>query len=285
MNRSAFLKNLIGLFGISALPPEMVKQYRKIYLLQSFVRGFRFYEGPKIINEINKSGLLELVREPDNQYDPCAIALHFNGKKIGFLPMESNEMLSILMDAELIALQAEITYIETQAADWEKIHIAVYALKETESIKDWDKVEPYTLLETPRYHTLKSKNDTYTRLYYDLDEEVVDNFYETLVKNSSADKVNGLIEHIFTDTAEMDEVARQSKLIINKKRVPQSFSVEDLEQTINQASLTIEEFFGEDGYVVANINKIATIPDKILTFEKISDKYGRYFYEVIFKSI
>lgn len=97
MNRSAFLKNLIGLFGISALPPKMVKQYRKIYLLQSFVRGFRFYEGPKIIHEINKSGLLELVREPDNQYDPCAIALHFNGKKIGFLPMESNEMLSILM--------------------------------------------------------------------------------------------------------------------------------------------------------------------------------------------
>lgn len=187
------------------------------------------------------------------------------------------------MDAELIALQAEITHIETQAADWERIHIAVYALKETESIKDWDKVEPYTLLETPRYHTLKSKNDTYTRLYYDLDEEVVDNFYETLVKNSSADKVNGLIQHIFTDTAEMDEVARQSKLIINKKRVPQSFSVEDLEQTINQASLTIEEFFGEEGYIVANVNKIAAIPDRILAFEKILDKYGRYFYEVIFK--
>lgn len=121
-------------------------------------------------------------------------------------------------------------------------------------------------------------------MYYDLDEEVVDNFYATLVKNSSTDKVKDLVEHTFTNIAEMDEVARQSKFIINKKRVPKSFSVDDLEQTINQASLAIEEFFREDGYLVANVNKIAAMPDQILTFERILDKYGRYFYEVIFKT-
>jgi hypothetical protein len=78
MQRSTFLKNLIGLYGIASLPLEMVKQYHKVYLLQCFVRGFRHYNGPKIISEINKSGLLELVREPENKYDNNAIALHFN---------------------------------------------------------------------------------------------------------------------------------------------------------------------------------------------------------------
>ncbi len=65
MTRSSFLKNLIGLYGIAALPLELVKQYERIYWLQSFVRGFRYYEGPRIIGEINNSGIMELVREPD----------------------------------------------------------------------------------------------------------------------------------------------------------------------------------------------------------------------------
>ncbi len=60
--------------------------YKKYYLLQCFVRGFRFYEGPNLLGGMAEGHELELVREPDNEYDDCAIALYWNGKKIGFIP-------------------------------------------------------------------------------------------------------------------------------------------------------------------------------------------------------
>lgn len=284
MQRSTFLKNLIGLYGIASLPLEMVKQYHKVYLLQCFVRGFRYYNGPKIISEINKSGLLELVREPENKYDNNAIALYFNNQKIGFIPMESNEILSVLIDADLLKVQAEITHIEPQAADWEKIHVAIFALKETQRTTDLSSLNAFTLLETPRYYTLKTKNNTYTRIYFE-EEEILDgeDFYRVLVDNSSTDDVYSLIHHSFEHPDEMEEAVNESKLIINKKNIPKEFTLQDLEESIDGGIIQIENFFDKCEYMVANINKVATIPDKIKKFEKVLDKQGRIFYEVIFK--
>lgn len=51
MHRSEFLKNLLGSFVIGKLPLSLTKEFRKIYLLQCFVAGFRHYEGMKALNE------------------------------------------------------------------------------------------------------------------------------------------------------------------------------------------------------------------------------------------
>lgn len=285
MKRSEFLRNLIGLYGIASLPIDMVKQYQKIYLLQCFVRGFQYYEGPKIIDEINKSGLLELVREPDNKYDECAIALHFNQRKIGFIPMESNEMLSILIDTGLLNLQAEITHIEKNAMDWEKIHVAIYVMKELEN-GITEELLPFTILETPRYYTLKSNHDTYTRLYYEEQEDDVisgEEFYKSLVANSSTDEVYTLIHNSFPNPEDMDEAVDDSRMVINRNKIPKTTSVSEIEARIDNEIINIEDAFDEDGYIVANVNAVAVIPDKISRFQKIIDKHGNDFYEVIFK--
>lgn len=285
MKRSEFLRNLIGLYGIASLPIDMVKQYQKIYLLQCFVRGFQYYDGPKIIDEINKSGLLELVREPDNKYDECAIALHFNQRKIGFIPMESNEMLSILIDTGLLNLQAEITHIEKNAMDWEKIHVAIYVMKELEN-GITEELLPFTILETPRYYTLKSNHDTYTRLYYKEQEDDVisgEEFYKSLVANSSTDEVYTLIHSSFPNPEDMDEAVDDSRMVINRNKIPKTISVSEIEARIDNEIINIEDAFDEDGYIVANVNAVAAIPDKISSFQKIIDKHGNDFYEVIFK--
>ncbi len=44
--------------------------------------------------------------------------------------MESNEILSRLIDSGVIDLHAEITNLKPEAASWENAHIAVYLLKE-----------------------------------------------------------------------------------------------------------------------------------------------------------
>lgn len=173
MERSAFLKSLLGISALATAPKsiaQLVSQYEKVYLKQCFVRGFAYYEGPKIIENINKSGWVELVREPDNKFDKRAIAVYFNQQKLGYLPQESNKTLSILMDTELLEFHAEISRIEPQADLWEQVRIVVYALKEIKNSADLKKIEPYTLLNTPKYHSLKSEGNTVTHVAKEFDQ-------------------------------------------------------------------------------------------------------------------
>lgn len=286
MTRGSFLRNIIGFYGIASLPIDIVRQYQKVYLLQCFVRGFQYYAGPKIINQINKSGLLEMVREPENEYDSCAIALNFNNQKIGFIPMESNEVLSVLLDTKLLTLQAEITNIEPNAADWESIHVAIYAMTEMNVDQSQENIEAYTILESPEYYTLKSNHNTYTRIYLEKENEILNGnqFYETLVNNSSTDQVYDLIHNSFESGQEMETVVNESRIVIKKNTIPIDISLTEIEANLNNAIIKIENIFDHDGYIIANINKVATIPDRIESFEKLADKFGNSFYQIIFKN-
>jgi hypothetical protein len=285
MTRGYFLRNIIGFYGIASLPLEMVKQYQKVYLLQCFVRGFQYYNGPKIINQINKSGLLEMIREPENEYDPCAIALYFNNQEIGFIPMESNEVLSVLIDTKLLKLQAEITHIEPKASDWERIHVAIYAMTAIES-QTKETIEPYTILERPNYYTLKSSHNTYTEIAFENVDKVLDGkqFYKTMVKNSSPKTIENLINDSFQNKNEMETVVNESRIIIQRNKIPRDISIAAIEAKVNNLSIEIDNIFNDDGYIIANVDTLATMPTKIEKFVQITDKQGNLFYEMIFKN-
>lgn len=154
MKRSEFLKNMIGVFGVSQIPVEFATKLQKIYLLQCFVRGFKFYGGLKILDQVKEFDVLELVREPENKYDKNAIAIYYNKLKIGFVPAEENDILCVLMDANLIPLRAEVTRIEPQAATWENVHIGIYTFKEKENNKNLSNFE---MIETPDYYSFHLK--------------------------------------------------------------------------------------------------------------------------------
>lgn len=284
MTRGDFLRNLIGLYGIASIPAALVKQYQKVYLLQCFVRGFQYYEGPNMIHEINESGLLELVREPENKYDKNAIALYFNQKKIGFIPRESNEMLAVLLDTGLLELQAEVTYIEPSAMDWEKIHVAVYVMKALEEGIS-ESLLPYTLLQTPRYYTLKSNHDTYTRIYVEENEPLLDGeqFYETLVQHSTTDDIYTLIHTAFPNPEDLEEAVNESRLVVNQNTLSPTRSLAELAEHINNEMITLTDLTGKDSYVVANCKAIASIPDAIDRFEAVVGGNGTQLYEVVFK--
>ena len=158
MNRSNFLKQLIASIAIGKLPVSLTKDFRKIYLLQCFVAGFRHYEGMKLLGSMKEGDLLELVREPQNEYDGCAIALHLQGNKIGFIPASVNEMLSYLLDAEALSLFAVITHLEKNSQPWENVAVAVYFVQEVN--KELPAHASYlTRIEAPHYRTLNNGKD------------------------------------------------------------------------------------------------------------------------------
>jgi len=155
MNRSGFLTQLIASIAIGKLPVSITKDFRKIYLLQCFVAGFRHYEGMQMLDSMKEGDLLELVREPENEYDDCAIALHLQGKKIGFIPASVNEMLSYLLDSDALSLFAVITHLEQHSQPWENVAIAVYFIQEVN--KGLPAHASYlTRIEAPHYRTLNN---------------------------------------------------------------------------------------------------------------------------------
>ncbi len=278
LTRAQFLKNLIGFYGLSAFSVDLAVEYQKVYLLHFFVRGFQYYEGPKMIDKINRDGLVDLVREPDNPYDENAIAIYFEDKKIGFVPAESNEVLSRILDAGLLDLQAEITFVERDAATWEQISVAIYALKQkTNSVP-----EHLTQVEKPEYYTIKKDDDTYQRVYDSSPEAVMDaeDFFTVLLANSEDDGVFDLMQSIFENEQDMNAAIEQHRLVVDKNKVSPE-DLQELSEKINDQILEIENVFGEDGYVVANVNKIAQIPSKIVNIVKIIDEQGRTFFEVV----
>jgi HIRAN domain len=160
LNRSDFLKKLFTSVGVATIPNvvlAMAKQYQRIYLMQDFVRGFKYYEGPKLLKELEAGAILQLVREPKNNYDEFAIALHYNSKKVGFVPMESNEMLAKILDAGLLQLHAEIQAVQPNAKTWENLAFTIYALRESNEPLPED--AQYLLqVVNPEYITASSKD-------------------------------------------------------------------------------------------------------------------------------
>jgi hypothetical protein len=170
MNRLAFIKNLLGLGAGAVMLPtyDWINQYDKFYLLQSFVRGFKYYAGPALLPQMNEGDMLQLVREPQNEYDEFAIALHYNQQKIGFVPAESNDVLSKLLDIGVIELTAEITHLNKEASAWENVVIAIYVLKERKPGNELTlEAQQHTVLETPHYYSVKSSGEKVTRFYLD----------------------------------------------------------------------------------------------------------------------
>jgi len=68
--------------------------------------------------------------EPDNRFDPYAIALYFEGYKLGFVPRTCNHQLSKLLEMGYSnCLEARIQSINSQEHPENQLHVIVYLLK------------------------------------------------------------------------------------------------------------------------------------------------------------
>jgi hypothetical protein len=229
--------------------------------------------------------MLELVREPDNEYDPCAIALHWNKHKIGFIPAEDNEMLSKLLDIGIPELIAEITFLQKEAAAWENVSIAISVLKEIPSEEQIPSTAAYlTELETPHYRTLKRADQTLTRVFSDNANEqehlVMVNAVEYLEKNGKSDRVKKMIYDSLDPT--VDYGAQVDFLVVNKNELANNPGLRDQLEVLESDLYNAEAMFDEKGYVVLSVQKAEGLVDQISSLGDVADKLGRRFLELKF---
>ena len=65
--------------------------------LSFHVAGFSHWYGFDVMDKLTVGAKLRMVPEPDNPYDPSAVALYKGKTKIGFVPRDRNEPLAQLL--------------------------------------------------------------------------------------------------------------------------------------------------------------------------------------------
>jgi hypothetical protein len=129
MHRGRFLRGILGsvaLLGsgrgaLSALPAPVL---RRVPVLEAFIRGFQYHDGPGVIGRMQAGDALQLVREPGNDFDENAIAVHWNGHHLGYLPREENNTLARMMDRG-VPLVSTLTRMNTEAEPWAQCAVIV----------------------------------------------------------------------------------------------------------------------------------------------------------------
>jgi len=61
------------------------------------IAGFTYYDGLDVIKELEVGSPVSLKSEPENPYDPNAVAVCFGETKLGFLPRAKNDFISDLL--------------------------------------------------------------------------------------------------------------------------------------------------------------------------------------------
>lgn len=89
------------------------------------MHGSRYYDCLDLIaaGKVQKNQRLVLRREPDNEYDECAIEVYtLTGDKLGYVPKNHNRVIAALMDQHC-KIDAVIVRLDRQA--WEPVTLRI----------------------------------------------------------------------------------------------------------------------------------------------------------------
>ena len=124
MLRRNFFGKLANIFSTTAIAAAIpIKEKKLIY--SEYIKGFQFNEGKPFLSELKKGDTLLMQREPENDYDENAVALYWNNKKIGYLPVMENVSISTMLDQN-IALTCTIEEVNVKGPLWEAVRIGVW---------------------------------------------------------------------------------------------------------------------------------------------------------------
>lgn len=64
------------------------------YFTDFHIAGFTFCDGIDVFQQLTIGSALTLKAEPENRFDPYAVAVYFNETKLGYIPKEKNKEIS-----------------------------------------------------------------------------------------------------------------------------------------------------------------------------------------------
>jgi hypothetical protein len=94
------------------------------------IAGFTYYDGPIVFTRLKVGTPLRLVVEPENKFDPNAVAIYFREKKIGFIPRDKNDLFNIFFEQGYKNIfEAYINRLSPDSYPEQQVGVAVYLKK------------------------------------------------------------------------------------------------------------------------------------------------------------
>lgn len=127
MNRRHLLGVLAGMglwpLGAGAAPNR--RRAQALVVQDSPLAGFQHHAGERLWADLAEGQPLDLVREPDNRHDRRAVAIHWRGQRLGYLPAFESTAVAQMLDRG-VPLQAEILALEASANPWRRVRVRVW---------------------------------------------------------------------------------------------------------------------------------------------------------------
>ena len=96
--------------------------------LSSFhIAGFQYWDGATVLDQLKPGTKLTLVPETDNPYDPAAVAVRFDGVKLGYVPADHNELIStMLFFGHGDAFECRVQQVAPERSPWHQVRVGLY---------------------------------------------------------------------------------------------------------------------------------------------------------------
>jgi hypothetical protein len=95
-------------------------------LMNCPVAGFSHWDGFEVFKKLEPGIELDMKAEPDNPYDPSAVALYCGRTKIGYIPRGCNEAVSkLLFFGHAEVLEARVASVDPSANLEHRVQIVI----------------------------------------------------------------------------------------------------------------------------------------------------------------
>jgi hypothetical protein len=97
-----------------------------VVIQESPVVDLQYCDGEEVWNDMVVGNVLNLVREPENPHDSCAVAIYWRDFKVGYLPSQENRAIQQMMDRG-VQLRAHIVDLRDDPDPKQRFVVAVSA--------------------------------------------------------------------------------------------------------------------------------------------------------------
>ena len=125
MKRRTFFQRLFGSIGAAIASPIVVAGHRSVLIQESPLAGFQFHRGEAVWSALAVGAPVKLVREPNNDHDPNAVAVYFNDDKLGYVPRGENGALARMLDRGE-RLTASISHLGSGEDPWQRVRFNIF---------------------------------------------------------------------------------------------------------------------------------------------------------------
>lgn len=92
-----------------------------------FIAGFQHYDGALVLSRLAPGCEIDLVTERDNPYDADAVALCYEGVKLGYIPRDKNSLVSLMLFyGHESAFSCRVMQVSPESDPWEQVRVGLY---------------------------------------------------------------------------------------------------------------------------------------------------------------